>query len=130
VWRELYGQDAEAPPPYRPDWAEVCAAEPMLEAARRWLAERPAPEAEPGDVLLFRMSPAAAIKHCAILSAPPTPHDPHPRMIHAYLGRAVVESWLGPWWRRRLVGAFSFPGVSAAEPLTLPSPRRGEGRLP
>lgn len=24
-------------------------------------------------------------------------------MIHAYWGRAVVESWMGPWWRRRLV---------------------------
>jgi NlpC/P60 family putative phage cell wall peptidase len=118
VWRELYGAEAEAPPPYRPDWAEVCAAEPMLEAARRWLAERPVDAAAPGDVLLFRMSPAAAIKHCAILSAAPTPHDPHPRMIHAYWGRAVVESWVGPWWRRRLVGAFSFP----AQPLARPTP--------
>jgi NlpC/P60 family putative phage cell wall peptidase len=109
VWRELYGTDAPTPPPYRPDWAEVCDSEPMLDAARRWLVERSLQTATPGDVLLFRMSPAAAIKHCAILVAAPTPHDPHPRMIHAYWGRAVVESWMGPWWRRRLVAAFSFP---------------------
>jgi NlpC/P60 family putative phage cell wall peptidase len=81
----------------------------MLEAARRWLVERAPGEAEPGDVLLFRMSPKAAIKHCAILSARPTPADPHPRMIHAYWGRAVCESWLGPWWMRRRAAAFSFP---------------------
>jgi len=109
VWRELYGVEAEAPPPYRPDWAEVAAGEPMLAAARRWLAKRAIDAAQPGDVLLFRMSPAAAIKHAAILAAPPTAHDPHPRMIHAYWGRAVVESWLGPWWRRRLAAAFAFP---------------------
>jgi hypothetical protein len=30
-------------------------------------------------------------------------------MIHAYWGRAVVESWMGPWWRRRLAAVFRFP---------------------
>ena len=60
-------------------------------------------------MLLFRMSPTAAIKHAAILTAAPTAHDPHPRMIHAYWGRAVVESWMGRWWRRRLAAAFAFP---------------------
>ena len=109
VWRALYGEEPEAPPPYRPDWAETLAGEPMLEAARRWLVERGPDAARLGDVILFRMSPKAAIKHCAILSAPSTTADPHPRMIHAYWGRAVCESWLGPWWRRRLQGAFSFP---------------------
>jgi hypothetical protein len=33
-------------------------------------------------------------------------------MIHAYWGRAAVESWLGPWWRARLAFAFAFPTVS------------------
>jgi cell wall-associated NlpC family hydrolase len=56
VWRELYGREAEPPPPYRPDWAEISCSEPMLDAARRWLRERPLTFAEPGDVLLFRMS--------------------------------------------------------------------------
>ena len=53
------------------------------------------------------MAPDAVVKHAAILTALPTAHDPQPRMIHAYWGRAVVESWIGPWWRRRL--AFAFP---------------------
>jgi NlpC/P60 family putative phage cell wall peptidase len=109
VWRGLYGEEPQTPPPYRPDWAETLPGEPMLAAARRWLVERALDDARPGDVLLFRMSPAAAIKHCAILTALPTAADPHARMIHAYWGRAVCESWIGPWWMRRLAAVFSFP---------------------
>jgi NlpC/P60 family putative phage cell wall peptidase len=111
VWRALYGDEPEAPPPYRPDWAETGGRETLLEAARRHLVEIPVSAARPGDVLLFRMSPDACLKHCAIL-ADGRPGDPERRMLHAYWGRAVVESWLGPWWRRRLAHAFSFPDVS------------------
>lgn len=111
VWRELYGAEPETPPPYRPDWAETGSRETLLEAARRHLTERPAEGFRPGDVLLFRMSPGACLKHCAIVSTG-RPGDPAPRIVHAYWGRAVVESWLGPWWRRRLAHVFSFPGVS------------------
>ena len=111
VWRELYGQEPEPPPPYRPDWAETGGRETLLEAARRYLIETSPNSARPGDVLLFRMSPDACLKHCAIVSDS-RPGDPEPRILHAYWGRAVVESWLGPWWRRRLAHAFSFPDVS------------------
>lgn len=108
VWRGLYGSEPEPPPPYRPDWAEVCGEERMLAAARRWLVEIAPERAPPGAVLLFRMSREACVKHCAILTALPEA-EPHGRMVHAYWGRAVVESWIGPWWRRRLVAAFAFP---------------------
>lgn len=111
VWRGLYGEEPAAPPPYAADWAETGGRETLLEAARRHLVEVPLADWRPGDVLLFRMSPEACVKHCAIVSAP-APGDPERRIIHAYWGRAVVESWLGPWWRRRLVHAFSFPDVS------------------
>ena len=57
------------------------------------------------------MAPGAPVKHCALLSAPPSLQDRDPRMIHAYWGRAVVESWLGPWWRRRLTAAFTWPST-------------------
>ncbi|MFC0634894.1 NlpC/P60 family protein [Brevundimonas balnearis] len=106
VWREVIGDEPEAPGPYTPDWAERGGAETLLEAARRWLTPVVTEAAQPGDVLLFRMSPEAPIKHCAILSAVDAPE---PRMIHAYWGRAVVESWMGPWWRRRLAVAFTWP---------------------
>lgn len=118
VWRELYGPEPETPPPYRPDWAEAGDDERLLAAARRWLVEIAPAAAAPGAVLLFRMSPDACVKHCAILThnptADPPPAEPHGRMVHAYWGRAVVESWIGPWWRRRLVAAFAFPPLPPA----------------
>jgi NlpC/P60 family putative phage cell wall peptidase len=111
VWRELYGAEPEAMPAYRPDWAETGARETLLEAARRHLIEIALGDERPGDVLLFRMAADAVVKHAAILIASPSAADPQPRMIHAYWGRAVVESWIGPWWRRRLAFAFRFPAI-------------------
>jgi NlpC/P60 family putative phage cell wall peptidase len=102
VWRALHGVEPEAPPPNRPDWAEVGERELLLEAFGRWLEPVPLSAARPGDVLAFRMAPGAAAKHCAIQSGPD-------RMIHAYWGRACVESVPGRWWRERLVAAFRFP---------------------
>lgn len=112
LWRELAGEEPEAPPPYRPDWAEIDPDERLLAAATRHLRPIAVEAARPGDVLLFRMSPDACVKHCAVLSAEAGPGAPDPRIVHAYWGRAVVESWLGPWWRRRLAAAFAFPFVS------------------
>ena len=104
VWRALRGAEPEAPPPYRPDWAELGGRELLREALDRSLVAIDLAAARPGDVLLFRMAPDAPAKHCAILSAPD-------RMIHAYWGRACVESWLGRWWRERWVAAFRYPDI-------------------
>lgn len=105
VWRDLYGEEPETPPPYTPDWAEApgLAEETMADAARRHLVEIAPGEADAGDVLLFRMRPQGPAKHAAILARPD-------RMIHAYSGRAVVETALTPWWRAKLAYAFRFPG--------------------
>lgn len=89
-------------PPYTPDWAEETGRETLLEAARNCLREIAVKDARPGDVLLFRMQPGACVKHAAIKSA-------EDRMIHAYWGRSVVETFLIPYWQRRCVFAFSFP---------------------
>jgi NlpC/P60 family putative phage cell wall peptidase len=113
VWRDLFGPEPVTPPPYRPDWAEVGGEETLLQAARRWLTEIPVEGARAGDVLLFRMAPGCPAKHCAIMSEGALGQDVEPRMIHAYWGRAVVESWMGPWWRRRLVAAFAWPSRRA-----------------
>ena len=112
VWREVYGAEPEVSPPYRPEWAEVGGQETLLAGARRHFREIALDDAEPGDLLLFRMAPDACVKHAALLTAAATPLDAQRRMIHAYWGRAVVESWIGPWWARRLAFAFSFPNVS------------------
>lgn len=114
VWRDLFGSEPEPTPPYRPDWAEVGGEEMLLEAARRWLREIPLMRARAGDVLLFRMAPGCPVKHCAILSEGSLGTAAEPRMIHAYWGRAVVESWVGPWWRRRLVAAFAWPSLNTS----------------
>lgn len=104
VWRDVYGAEPETPPPYTPDWGEVGAVEPLLEAARRHMSERALAEARDGDVLVFRMRPNAVAKHVAILSG-------EARMIHAQSDDEVREVVLHPGWRRRAVAAFAFPGV-------------------
>lgn len=105
VWRTFYGAEPLVLPPYTPDWAERSGRETLLEAAQSCLLQIPIDQARPGDVLLFRMEPNSPAKHCAILSAPD-------RILHAYWGRAVTESFLIPYWLRRRAYAFSFPSLS------------------
>lgn len=106
VWRALYGAEPEAPPLYSPDWGESSGAELLQDAARRWLAELPAAERRPGDVLLFRMRRSGPAKHLGILSEPR-------RMIHAWSGHTVCDAALDEAWLRRLVGVFRFPPLSS-----------------
>lgn len=113
VWREIIGAEPEPVPPYSADWAEAGGQEALWGAARRWLIEIPVGRARAGDVLLFRMQSHAPAKHCAILSD----ETGEGRMIHAYWGRAVVESWMGRWWRSRLVAAFTWPETGAHKEL-------------
>ena len=111
VWREVYGAEPEALPPYTPDWAERGGAETLREGAQRHLREVSLKAARPGDVILFRIAAGAPAKHCAILSDGTAETG---RIIHAYWGRAVTETWLTPWWRRRAACAFRFPDMGAA----------------
>lgn len=104
VWRGVVGAEPQAAPAYTPDWAEAMGEETLLEAARRHLVEIAPGAALPGDVLLFRMGLGSPAKHAAIVSGGDT-------IIHAYWGRAVCETRLVPWWRRRIAAAFQFPGV-------------------
>lgn len=104
VWRELYGFEVQRPPPYARDWAEARGEETMLEAAARHLVDVGAKNASIGDVLIFRYRQGMLAKHAGIMSGPD-------RFIHAMEGASVSEVVLTSWWRRRLVSAFSFPGV-------------------
>ncbi len=108
IWRELYGAEPEAPPAYTPDWNErhwkAGEEEKLLNAARRNMTARSGAAFEPGDVLVFRVCADGPAKHCGVAVAPD-------RFIHAYAGRAVIESWLSRWWRERLAGAFILPGA-------------------
>ena len=104
VWRETVGPEPEPVPPYTPDWADLGETDALHEAARRWLIEIAPGHAAAGDVLLFRMGTGCAAKHCAVMTGPDT-------IIHAYWGRSVCATRLVPWRRRRIAGAFSFPGL-------------------
>ena len=101
IWRELYGNEPEAIPPYTPNWTEEHGEETLLNAARRWLQPVDLVNAKSGDVMLFRLAAHAPCKHIAILASPDT-------MIHAYAGHAVMETPLVPWWCRRWEFAFAF----------------------
>jgi NlpC/P60 family putative phage cell wall peptidase len=104
IWRTIYGSEPQSIPPYSRDWAEASGEEAMLAAARRCLVEVAAADMRPGDVLAFRWRRGAVAKHAGVLASPGS-------MIHAAEGVAVAEVPLSPWWRRRLVATFQFPGI-------------------
>lgn len=102
IWRDLYGAEPEAPPPYTPDWGEVDGTETLLSAAQRHMAPVALSDATAGDVLLFRLRPTVVAKHVAILTGPD-------HMIHALSGDQVREVAITPAWRARAAAAFAFP---------------------
>lgn len=104
VWRDLYGCDAEVPPAYSRDWAEASGEETLLAASTRHLVKIDIPSATTGDVVVFRLRSGLIAKHAAILVGPEA-------FIHAMEGAPACEVPLAGWWRRRIAGAFSFPGV-------------------
>jgi len=140
IWRELYGPEPEAMPPYTPDWGSATGAETLLAAACRHLVKLDdVSTASPGDVLVFRMRDEGVAKHAGILvSAASYRRKPVSRvassasaaldsglrrndewvcerLIHAQEGLGVIEIELGRWWRRRAAAAFGFPDLPHAE---------------
>ncbi len=116
IFRALYGREAQSIPGYARDWAEGAAEETMLHAARHHLVEMAPATAAAGDVLIFRYRQRYIAKHAAILTGP--------TIIHAIEGAPVCEVPLTPWWRRRIAGTFSFPGVAETSlAVTTSSPR-------
>lgn len=101
VWRALYGEEPETFPPYPARW-DSGGRDLLTEAGQRWLIPVDVTAAQPGDVILFRLKPGAPARHCGVISGPHT-------LIHAYWGRAVNETAMTPWWRRRSAAAFQFP---------------------
>lgn len=102
VWRELFGGEPEAVPPYSPDWAEAARRETLRDALARHLSVISGNALMPGDVALFRMVPHGPAKHCAIVAG--TPHAL--TLIHARQNKRVSEELFTASWRRRLAFAF------------------------
>lgn len=104
VWRDLYDSDAEMPPAYSRDWAEASGEETLLTGAARHLTAKDIADVRPGDVVIFRLRPGLIAKHTAIIATDIS-------FVHSIEGAPACEVPLGIWWRRRMAGAFSFPGV-------------------
>ncbi|MGB5558483.1 MAG: NlpC/P60 family protein [Paracoccaceae bacterium] len=105
IWRESFGAEPVAVPPYSPDWSEPQQDEALWRAARQHLLEKPLADLAPGDVLLFRMRDGSVAKHLGIAAQT----GATPTFIHAYSGHSVVESPLSDPWQRRIVSCFEFP---------------------
>lgn len=101
VWRAVYGQEPETPPPYMRGWAIAEGDESLRDAARRHLIEIRPDAFTAGDVLLFRWRRDLVARHLGIA----TQSD---MMVHAHEGACVAEVPLG-LWRRKLAYAFRFP---------------------
>lgn len=106
VWRALFGDEPEAPPPYSRDWAERQGRETMIEAFDRFLVPVEPLDRQalpPGAVVLFRFRAGCPAKHAAVVTGPAS-------IVHAYEGaRSVTEDPLPDSWRRRIVRAYTFP---------------------
>lgn len=104
VWRELLGDEPECAPPYTPDWAEATASETLLEAARRHFTPIGIGDFRKGDVLVFRLHDHLPAQHIGVATSAS-------HMVHAHAGVGVTEVVIGAHWRRKIAGAFVFPGV-------------------
>lgn len=105
VWRDVVGPEREIPPPYTRDWAESSSQETLLAAAHRHLvAHANRTTVGAGDVIVFRHRADLPAKHVAIATGSAA-------FIHAIETAPVSEVALCGWWRRRIAGVFSFPGV-------------------
>lgn len=105
IWRDCFGPEPEAVPPYSMDWSEASGQEALWHAADRLLEAKPISHVAPGDVILFRMRQGSVAKHLGVQAQIGTV----PTFIHAYTGHSVVESPLSQPWARRIVARFRFP---------------------
>lgn len=104
VWRALYGEEPEAIPSYGPAWALASHDELFLAGLQRHFVVIAPNSAAAGDVVLFRMRAHFPASHAAILADGSS-------LVHAHDGANVAEIAFANAWRRRLGGAFSFPGL-------------------
>lgn len=99
IWRELYGWEPLDLPNYSPQWGDLDQSERLLNAANKYFEK--ADELLPGNVILLYVRRSKSAKHCAIV-------DYKNRMIHSYIGRGVVRTSIGNWYRH-IAGIYSFP---------------------
>lgn len=81
----------------------------VLQECVKRLVEKPVKDIRAGDIVVMRAG-SSTPSHAAILSSGP---DGSLYMIHAYNGgpMCVTEHILDEKWRRRIAGAFEYPGL-------------------
>jgi NlpC/P60 family putative phage cell wall peptidase len=107
VWRELRGEEPEAPPPYSPDWSDASGEETLYIALSRHLREIDKRGIAPGDIALFRMIPNGPAKHCGIVATSANGLT----LIHARQNKQVSEELIMPPWQRRLAFVFRITAI-------------------
>lgn len=100
LWREIHGGEPEAIAPYRPDWDLT--GEELRDGLARHCQAIAQGDIRPGDIVLFRMVPRAAARHCAIVAS----RDGQLTLIHARQNKCVGEEPLSAFWRQKLAFAF------------------------
>ena len=105
VWRDVLGPEPEEAPVYSVDWAEVSKADRLRHALERHFCPIDVQDYRAGDVLLFRFRTHLPATHLGVATTPT-------HMIHAHSGACVTETAIGAHWRKRLVAAFTFPGIT------------------
>ena len=101
VWRERTGEEAQDIPPYLPDW-DTPGGEALRDGLKRHLSSIALADIAPGDVVLFRMVPRAAARHCAIVGE----KGGVLTLIHARQNKRVGEEAFTAFWRAKLAYAF------------------------
>lgn len=111
IWREFAGPEPWTLPPYAPGPGlpgEAQALRDVLETHFR--PRNPGVDPALGDVVVLRLpvrnSVSSGARHLGICVA-------EDRFIHAYWGRAVVESRWRPFWAQNCVACFGFPFAEA-----------------
>lgn len=100
VWRTYYqSPEPEQAPNYSPAWGDHRRDDPLLAIAKKYF-ER-VESLEQADVLMFRMRPSVAVKHCAIYTGEGT-------IVHAYSRHKVREEELTDYWNKKIAGKFRF----------------------
>lgn len=105
VWREVIGPEPETTPPYGLDWAATERADLLRDALTRHFRSINGLDYHAGDVLLFCFRSHGPPTHLGVATS-------STQIVHAHSGACVTETTLGEPWRKRLAGAFVFPGVS------------------
>lgn len=104
IYRELYGVEPAENINYSRDWGDSNKNEAILAVGDRYFNPVPVDKASPGDIVALRWREGLVAKHVMLLS-----YDG--KAIHAYNKAPVSEIHLSNWWRKKIVAAWSFPGV-------------------